>query len=161
MAIVTSRYNGSVTGRLREGAVCAYRERGGSLDHLALLEAPGAYELVAVANAAARDERYAAVVCLGCVIKGETDHDRYINQAVAQGLAAITVATGKPVAFGLLTVGTPAQAEARAGGAKGNKGAEAMNAALDTLGVIRALASNSAIGVVATLDHAPHDKAAH
>ena len=104
-------------------------EKAGNAD-LIVVDAPGAFELVALARALAMRTDMDAVVCLGCVLTGETTHDRYICDAVAHGFAEITARTGKPVAFGVLTCQTIEQAEARAGGAKGNKGAEAMSAAL-------------------------------
>lgn len=143
-AIVVSRYNTSVTSTMLDGAVDAYLARNPDPDALAILEAPGAYELTAIAAAAAGSEMYEAVVCLGCIIKGETEHDRHIAAAVARGLSEITLATGVPVAFGVLTTNTNEQARARAGGEKGNKGTEAMNAALDAADAIAALAKGYA-----------------
>lgn len=142
VAVVVSRYNASITDPLLEGARATYIERSGGEEGLTILHAPGAYELPALANAAARTGRFRGVVCLGCVIKGETSHDEYISHAVAQGLMQVTVQTGVPCAFGVLTVNTPEQAEARAGGKLGNKGAEAMHALLDTLIEIDALREN-------------------
>jgi 6,7-dimethyl-8-ribityllumazine synthase len=133
VAIVVSRYNATITDRLREGAVLEYERRGGRRGDLAIADAPGAFELPALALAAARGGRYLGVVALGCIIKGETSHDRYIAHAVANGLVAVTVATGVPTAFGVLTVDTVGQAEARAGGDLGNKGEEAMSAVLDAI----------------------------
>jgi 6,7-dimethyl-8-ribityllumazine synthase len=133
VAVVVSRYNASVTDKLLDGAREAYARRGGLLEDLTVITAPGAYELPALALAAARTGRFRGVVTLGCLIKGETRHDRYIAEAVAQGLVNVTIATGVPAAFGLLTVDTPEQARARAGGPRGNKGAEAMDALLDTI----------------------------
>jgi 6,7-dimethyl-8-ribityllumazine synthase len=108
------------------------------------VDAPGSFELVAIAHALASRADVDAVVCLGCVITGETTHDRYICEAVANGFADITARTGKPVAFGVLTCQTVEQAVVRSGGgdgarssvgkgsnvSKGNKGEEAMHAAL-------------------------------
>jgi len=139
VAVVVSRYNGSITGKLLEGALAAYREAGGDPAAVAVVDAPGAYELVALSNAAARTGRFAGVVALGCIIRGDTDHDRYIASAVATGLAQVTVETGVPVAFGVLTVNTTRQARERAGGVHGNKGAEAMVALLNTIDAIRSL----------------------
>ena len=133
IAVVVSRYNSQVTIALLEGAIRAYVERGGDPSAVHVFDAPGAYELPALSLAAAETHRYAGVVAIGCLVRGETRHDRYIAEAVSQGLVNITIATGVPVAFGLLTVDTPAQAKARAGGKKGNKGADAMHAALDTI----------------------------
>lgn len=137
VAILVSRYNESVTGAMLAGAVEAFAERGGDPAGLTIVEAPGAYELVALANAAA--DRHKAIVCLGCVIKGETPHDEHIARAIAHGLADITVKTGIPIAFGVLTTLTATQAKARASGKKGNKGAEAMHAALDAAEGVSAL----------------------
>ena len=95
--------------------------------------------LAALALAAARTGKFRGVVALGCLIKGETSHDRYIAGAVAHGLMSVSLSMGIPVAFGVLTVDTPEQAEDRAGGSHGNKGAEAMAALLDTVQAIDAL----------------------
>ncbi len=130
VGIAVSRYHHRVTDGLLTGATTAFREAGGVDEDLIVVDAPGAFELVALARALAMRTDMDAVVCLGCVLTGETTHDRYICDAVAHGFAEITARTGKPVAFGVLTCQTIEQAEARAGGAKGNKGAEAMSAAL-------------------------------
>jgi 6,7-dimethyl-8-ribityllumazine synthase len=83
-----------------------------------------------LAGVAVSTGRFDAVVCLGCVVKGETSHDTWINGAVANELAALATREGVPVAFGLLTVDDPDQARARSGGPRGNKGEESMNAAI-------------------------------
>ncbi|MBI1189765.1 MAG: 6,7-dimethyl-8-ribityllumazine synthase [Tepidisphaera sp.] len=139
IAIIVSRYNASVTGPMLDGAKREYARRRGSEAGLHVFEAPGAYELPVIAQAAAESERFDGVVALGCVIKGETSHDKYISQAVADGLMLVGIYTGVPAAFGVLTVDTPAQAMDRAGGAHGNKGEEAMAALLDTLATIGAI----------------------
>ncbi len=160
-AVVVSRYNETVTSVMLDGAIGAYLGRGGAESELAVLEAPGAYELISIARAAATSGLYATVVCLGCVIKGETSHDVYISNAVAVGLAQITIETGVPVAFGVLTTNTNEQAIARAGGDKGNKGAEAMDAALDAADAISAIEkgqANHAPGVRFTPGLSPNDK---
>lgn len=150
IAIVVSRYNGSVTSRLQEAAIAEYIARGGRRTDVEIYDAPGAYELPALALAAARSGRFAAVLALGCLIKGDTSHDRYIAQAVAQGLVDVTLATGLPVAFGVLTVDNPQQAQDRAGGSKGNKGQEAMSAVLDAVTSIRAIAAGTPPGIAET-----------
>ncbi len=164
VCLVVSRYNDSVTGPLRAAAIGAFRDRfgEGADTHLGVVEAPGAFELVAIATAAVESGAYDGVVTLGCVIRGETDHDRYISQAVASGLAALTVQTGIPVAFGVITANTPAQAAARAGGDKGNKGAEAMDALLDAIDAMRHVYDTAADGGVAgfSLTRSSTDKAA-
>ncbi len=132
IALVVSRYYPEITDRLEAGAREAMAERSPSA-HADSFDAPGAFELVPIANASCESGAFDGVVCLGCVIRGETRHDEYINSAVAHGITAISSRTGVPVSFGLLTVENRAQAEARAGGAKGNKGREAMDALLATI----------------------------
>lgn len=131
VAIVVSRYNGSITDRLLEGATEEYARRGGDPGGLAVLDAPGSFEIPAIAAAAARSGKFGAIVALGCIIRGETRHDRYLAQAVTDALMSIAVGTGVPVGLGVLTVENSRQARERAGGKKGNKGAEAMGAAID------------------------------
>ena len=139
IALIVSRYNPSVTDRLLQAARDVVQDRGFSEDRIAVIDAPGAFELTALANAAARTGKYAGIVVLGCLIHGETRHDRYIADAVAQGITRITIQTGVPIAFGLVTAETPAQAEARSGGVKWNKGAEAAAALCDALMSISAI----------------------
>jgi 6,7-dimethyl-8-ribityllumazine synthase len=134
VAVVVSRYNASITDRLLAGAVARYEQTIGA-GTPAIFHAPGAYELPALALHAANTGEYDGVVALGCLIRGETRHDRYIAEAVAHGLVQVTMQTGVPVAFGVLTVDQPRQAEARAGGKQGNKGEEAMAAVLETIAV--------------------------
>jgi 6,7-dimethyl-8-ribityllumazine synthase len=145
IGIAVSRYHAPITEALRDAAVQAFLDAGGKRDDLLIVEAPGAYELVAICNALARrphtQDDLDAVVALGCVITGETRHDEYICNAVSTGLAQITIETGVPVSFGVLTCGTMEQAMARASGDKGNKGAEAMTAAIETVHAIRAIGS--------------------
>jgi len=144
LAIVVSRYNASITDRLLHAAADEYASAGGSPDHLTVIHAPGAFELPALCLHAARSGTFAGILALGCIIKGDTPHDQYIAHAVAQGLTHITLHTGVPIAFGVLTTNTVQQAKDRAGGKKGNKGHEAMAALIDTVFAIHALASKSA-----------------
>lgn len=148
VAIVVSLYTRTVTDALLVGARTEYASRGGQPANLSIYEASGAFELVPLALAAAMTNRFSAVVALACIIKGETSHDQVLGHAVTQGLVAVTLQTGVPVGLGVLTVDTPAQAEARAGGTHGNKGQEAMAAALDTafqIVAIQSKRSNSAL----------------
>jgi 6,7-dimethyl-8-ribityllumazine synthase len=161
VAVIVSRYNGSVTGRLLDGARSEYLRRGGDEAGLAVYEAPGAFELPVLALAAAETGRYRGVVALGCLVKGETRHDRYIAEAVAQGLTQVSLQTGVPVAFGVLTVNTPKQARERAGGEHGNKGAEAMGAVLETIEAAEGIsAGRQRVVVSAGLSPERPDKAA-
>lgn len=139
IAIVVSRYNTAVTARLLEAAISEIQRRSIPEDRIAVIDAPGAFELTALAAEAAKTGAYDGVVVLGCLIHGETLHDRYIADAVAQGITQATIITGVPIAFGLVTAETPEHAQARSGGAKGNKGQEAAAALLDTLDSLAAL----------------------
>jgi 6,7-dimethyl-8-ribityllumazine synthase len=141
IGIAVSRYHQDITDALRQGAVEVFTKAGGSADDLLIATAPGSFELMPLCQALANREDVDAVVALGCVIRGETTHDQYICQAVSQGLGQITLDTGKPVAFGLLTCQTKHQARERAGGENGNKGAEAMAAVIETVHALRRLAA--------------------
>lgn len=143
IAIVFSAYNRWITEPMVRGAEEALARAASSGGFSAvpeLFEAPGAFELPVLAGAAARTGRFDAVVCIGCIIKGETKHDEVIGIAVANAIQSVACGAGVPIGFGVLTVDTPEQAEARAGGAMGNKGAEAMDAALAALRAIRSMA---------------------
>jgi 6,7-dimethyl-8-ribityllumazine synthase len=159
VAVIVSRYNWSITERLLEGALAAYAARGHEAGSVTVFEGPGAYELPALALAAADTARYRGIVALGCLIRGETRHDRYIAEAVAHGLVQVTLQSGVPVAFGVLTVDTPEQARARAGGELGNKGEESMAALLDTIITMDAIRDADADGVPESGTARTRDKA--
>jgi 6,7-dimethyl-8-ribityllumazine synthase len=144
VCIVVSRYNSSITDRLLAGAQDAFSERFPGAQ-ARVVQAPGSFELPALCLAAARTGRYHGIVALGCLIKGETSHDRVIADAVAHGLVGVSLATGLPVTFGVLTADTARQARERAGGAQGNKGADAMSAVLDVIAAAAALRAGSAV----------------
>ncbi|MCL4742179.1 MAG: 6,7-dimethyl-8-ribityllumazine synthase [Phycisphaerales bacterium] len=157
IAVVVSRYNATVTDRLLGGALAAYERRfPEDAAPPVVVEAPGAFELVALARRLA--DEFCGVVALGCIIRGETEHDRHIASAVANGLAAIAVETGVPVTFGVLTVETTEQALERAGGAKGNKGEDAMDAILDVLAAMQQLKAGGG-GARIGAGRVPGDKA--
>lgn len=136
VAIAVSRYNAALTGRLLEGAVARLTAAGISTEQIEIAWVPGAFELPLAADRLAATGRFAAAICLGVVIRGETSHDQHINTAVATGIEAVARRHGLPVAFGVLTCETVAQAEARAGGAVGNKGEEAAAAVLDMVSLL-------------------------
>jgi len=150
VAIVVSRYHSAVTDALLEGACAEFLRLGGEPEALVVVRAPGAFELPVLAAAAA--EEFDAVVTLGCVVAGETRHDHVIADAVAGGLTRVAVESSVPIGFGVLTVSSLEQAKARAqpvssageqrGDEKravGNKGVEAMNAAISAASAIRRL----------------------
>lgn len=135
VTLVVSQYNQWITSALQAGAIETI-ERLAPDAEVTVIPVPGAWELVSgasLAEASGAD----AVVCLGCVIKGETQHDLFINQGVSNALA--TLSAEIPVGFGLLTVSNAEQAEARAGGSMGNKGGEAVEAVLAMLGITETL----------------------
>lgn len=136
-AIVVSRYHEEVTGKLLDGAVGTFTRHGVSAESIEIAWVPGAFEIPVVADAMAKTGRFRAVVALGAVVQGDTDHHDYINHAVAMGLAETSRQTGVPVLFGVLTCRNMDQALARAGGTVGNKGAEAAVAALETVSVLQ------------------------
>ena len=138
-ALVVSKYNDFVTDRLQKGAVDALRASGVADGDVTIIRVPGAFEIPIAAQHAAETGRFQAVVCLGCVIRGETPHFEYICSAVAHGLTAGAAATGVPMAFGVLTTNSVEEALARAGDGPDNKGREAALAALEMADVVAAL----------------------
>ena len=139
VAIVVSRFNGDVSSRLLDGALAALEEAGVTRQAIEVMTVPGAFELPLGAMALAKTRRYACVVALGCVIRGETPHFDYVSAEAASGLQLAALDTGIPVSFGVLTCDTRDQADARAGGEHGNKGAEAARAALEMADVFARL----------------------
>jgi 6,7-dimethyl-8-ribityllumazine synthase len=146
VAILVSRYNEVITTKLLDGALACCSEAGVSREQVDIIWLPGAFELAAAAAAAAETGRYACLVALGAVIRGETPHFEYVAGEAARGLNDVAVRHALPVGFGVLTVDTLAQASERAGGAAGNKGHEAAAAALRTADAIAQLRANHAEG---------------
>ena len=138
-AIVVSRYNAPITSKLLAGAQERLAEANVPDANVDVFWAPGAFEIPMVAGRLAKSKGYAAVICLGAVIRGETSHDQHINRSVSHHLMEIGVRTGVPVLFGILTCETLEQAINRAGGAKGNKGVEAADAALEMVALVERL----------------------
>ena len=131
VAIIVSRFNEEITGGLLAGAREALDEAGVSGDDVTVFEVPGAFEIPLAAKYAAESGQFAAVICLGCLIKGDTMHFEYIADAASQGIMRVGLETGVPVAFGVLTTLTDEQAEQRASPGPDNKGREAALAALE------------------------------
>ena len=136
VAILASRYNELITTRLLEGALACCHEAGIARDDVDVVWVPGAFELPVAAAAAADTGRYACLVALGAVVRGDTPHFEYVASEAARGLNQVAVAHALPVGFGVLTVDTLQQAVDRAGGSAGNKGHEAAAAALQAADVI-------------------------
>jgi 6,7-dimethyl-8-ribityllumazine synthase len=144
VAILVSRYNEAVTGRLLEGALACCAEAGIEPEAVDVVWVPGAYELPVAAAAAAATGGYACLVALGAVIRGETPHFEYVAGEATRGLGSVAVAHRLPVGFGLLTTDTLEQASARAGGDAGNKGYEAAAAAIHAADAIAQLRARHA-----------------
>ena len=151
VAVVVARYNDSITRRLLDGAVATFVAAGLPAERIDVAWVPGAFELPFIADRMAASDRYAAVLCLGAIIRGETTHDQHIARAVGGGIEAISRARGLPVLFGVLTCDTLAQALARAGGdastgyaGGGNKGAECASAAIEMISLVAMLPGRAA-----------------
>jgi 6,7-dimethyl-8-ribityllumazine synthase len=138
-AVVVSRFNETITGSLRDAATTALKEAGAT--DVQVLPVPGAFEIPQAARAAAESGRFDAIVCLGCIIRGETPHFDYIASAVAHGISDAAGDTGIPMAFGVLTTDSVEQATARSGPGHDNKGREAAAAAIEMAVLYRTLSS--------------------
>jgi 6,7-dimethyl-8-ribityllumazine synthase len=139
VAVVASRFNGDVTERLLDGAVDGLRSHGVDPTSIRVAWVPGAFELPLAAHRLASSGEVDAVVCVGAVIRGDTDHNVYVAGQCAAGLQRAQLDTGVPVAFGVLTTDSVEDALARAGGRHGNKGAEAASAAVQMADLLRQL----------------------
>lgn len=139
VGIVVSVYHDAVTGALSQGAIDALMRAGANADQVAVIQVPGAFEVPFAARQAAETGRFDAIVCLGCIIRGETPHFDYLASAVAQGITTASQATGVPMSFGVLTTNTYDEALERAGQGSANKGWEAAMAAIQLANVVRDL----------------------
>ncbi len=136
-AIVVSRFNDFITGRLLDGAIDIHTRHGGNPDLVTVVRVPGSLELAVTAQALAKSGKYQAVICLGCVIRGETDHYDHVAREAAKGISQAGVGTGVPVIFGVITADTLEQAIDRAGAKQGNQGAKAMLTAIEMANVMK------------------------
>jgi 6,7-dimethyl-8-ribityllumazine synthase len=130
-ALVAARFNEPIVKKLVDGALAAFAAGGVSATEIDLHWVPGSFELPLAAHHLARTRRYAGIACVGCVIKGETPHFDFVAGQAAAGLRQVSLETGVPVTFGVITSLTEDQAWARAGGHVGNRGAEAADAAME------------------------------
>lgn len=138
-AIVVSRYHLDITQSLLDGALQTLREHDVSDENIRILWVPGAWEIPFAVQRVLLNQQLDAVICLGCVIRGETTHDQHINTTVSNGLGRIGLDNGVPISFGLLTCNSKEQAVARAGGDVGNKGVESAQAAIELLQMFESL----------------------
>ncbi|HYY09244.1 MAG TPA: 6,7-dimethyl-8-ribityllumazine synthase [Actinomycetota bacterium] len=145
IAIVVARFHEAVTSRLLSGALDGLRARGVDVDDVDVAWVPGAFEIPVVAKRFATTGRYDAVICLGAVVRGETAHFDLVAGEAARGVATVARETGVPAIFEVLATETLEQAEARAGGAHGNKGWDAAHAALEMADVLDRLPKEEGI----------------
>jgi 6,7-dimethyl-8-ribityllumazine synthase len=145
-AIVVARFNGLITESLLTGCLDGFHRHGVDDDAIDTVRAPGSFEMPLVARRLAESGRYAAVVCLGAVIRGETDHYDHVASQAASGLMHAALATGVPVIFGVLTTDTVEQALNRAGMKAGNKGTDAALAAIEMVNLLRKLKESKTAG---------------
>ncbi len=137
VAIVAARFNEFIVNHLLDAAVDSWRQLGGHDDRLQLCRVPGSFELATIARKLADTGHYSAIICLGCVIRGETDHYDAVVAQTAQGIKDVGVLTGVPCIFGILTCDNLEQAIHRAGAKAGNAGRSAMLAALEMANLIQ------------------------
>jgi 6,7-dimethyl-8-ribityllumazine synthase len=135
-AVIAARFNEAISKKLVDGAVGAFAERGVATSSVEVHWVPGSFELPIAALALARTRRYAALVCVGVVIRGATPHFEHVTREAAAGIREVGLTTGVPVAFGLITALDEGQAWERAGGAVGNRGEEAALAAHEMVGFL-------------------------
>jgi 6,7-dimethyl-8-ribityllumazine synthase len=138
-ALVVSRWNEFITTKLVEGAIDAIVRHGGDPERVLQVLVPGSFEIPLAALKLAQTGKYAAIICLGCVIRGQTPHFDYIAAEVAKGIAQTALQTGVPVTFGVITADSLEQAIDRAGSKHGNKGADAALAAIEMSNVLAAI----------------------
>lgn len=143
ICVVVSRWNSFVTQKLLDGAVAELQKHGLAEDAITTAWVPGAFEVPTAAKWAAESGNFHAVICLGAVIRGETAHFEYVAGGAAEGILRVSLDTGVPVIFGVLTVDSVEQAMARCGGKDGHKGEEAAQAAIE-MANLRRLISGAA-----------------
>ncbi len=138
-AIIASRFNEFITGKLLDGAVDALIRHGASEKNIDIIKVPGSFEIPLVAKKVAVKKTYDAVICLGTIIRGATPHFDYVAAEAAKGIATASMDTGVPIAFGVLTTDTIEQAVERAGSKSGNKGWDAAMVAMEMAQLMKKL----------------------
>jgi 6,7-dimethyl-8-ribityllumazine synthase len=138
-ALIVSKFNDFVTDRLQAGAIGALTTAGTDPKDITVVRVPGAFEIPVAAQHAAESGAFAAIICLGCIVRGKTPHFEYLAAAVSQGITAAAAETGIPITFGVLTTNSIEEAIERAGEGPANKGWEAAVAAIEMVGVVAQL----------------------
>jgi 6,7-dimethyl-8-ribityllumazine synthase len=142
-AIVVSRFNSLVTQRLLDGALDALRRHGADENAITVVYVPGSFEIPLVAKRLAQSGAFDAVICLGCILRGDTPHFEYVASEAAKGIAQVALETGVPTIFGVVTADTLEQALERAGAKAGNRGFEAAMTAMEMANLMRQLSAGS------------------
>ncbi|MEA3545145.1 MAG: 6,7-dimethyl-8-ribityllumazine synthase [Thermodesulfobacteriota bacterium] len=137
--IIVSRFNSFISDRLLEGALDTLVRHGADVGQLTVVKAPGAFEVPLVAKKMAATNKYDALICLGAVIRGGTPHFEYVSAEVTKGIASVSLQSGLPIAFGVLTTDSVEQAIERAGTKAGNKGVEAAMSAIEMVNLMGAI----------------------
>jgi 6,7-dimethyl-8-ribityllumazine synthase len=142
LALVAARFNDFIVGRLIAGALDGLKRHGIADDAIDLIRVPGSFEIPLAAQRLAATGKYAALIALGAIIRGDTDHYDHVAAGAARGIAQASLTTGVPIIFGILTCDTLEQAINRAGAKSGNKGFEAALAAIEMANLLRQLPGN-------------------
>jgi len=138
-ALIVSRFNDFISEKLLSGAIDALKRSGARDEDLDIVKVPGAFEIPLIAQKIAQKKKYDAVICLGAVIRGSTPHFDYVSAEVSKGIATVSLDSGVPVIFGVITTDTIEQAIERAGTKAGNKGWSAAIAAIEMANLIRSI----------------------
>jgi 6,7-dimethyl-8-ribityllumazine synthase len=139
VAVIAARFNATIVDALLAGCMQRLKELGAADAKVEVFHVPGAFELPVAAKVAARTGRFAAVICLGCVVRGDTPHFEYVAGEAARGIQQVAASTEVPVIFGVLTTNTEQQALDRVGGAHGHAGERAADAAAEMIAVLNAI----------------------
>ncbi len=137
--IIVSRFNSFICDRLLEGSLDTLNRHGADVDTVQVVKVPGAFEIPLMAKKMATSGKYDAVICLGAVIRGGTPHFEYVSSEVTKGVASVSLDSGVPIAFGVLTTDSVEQAIERAGTKAGNKGVEATMSAIEMVNLLGAV----------------------
>ncbi len=136
-ALIVSRFNDFITGKLLDGAIDAVVRSGGDKKNIDVLRVPGSFEIPLVAKRVAKAKKYDAIICLGAVIRGETPHFEYVASEVTKGIALLNLEFAIPISYGIITADNTEQAIERAGNKMGNKGFQAARAAIELLNLFK------------------------
>ena len=137
--IIVSRFNSFISDRLLEGTIDTLTRHGADRDQLTVVKVPGAFELPLIAKKMADSEKYDALICIGAVIRGGTPHFEYVSSEMTKGIASVSLQSGLPIAFGVLTTDSVEQAIERAGTKAGNKGVDAAMSAIEMVNLLGAV----------------------